>query len=101
MTIRLPEDLANSIRAQVVSGLFRNEDDMVAAAVRDYLHRHQQPSPSAATEPQAVPPRKPIWEEIDELAAKIPDKEFLKLPVDGAEQLDHYIYGSPKRLPSQ
>jgi hypothetical protein len=41
---------------------------------------------------------KPIWEEIEELTAAIPDEEFLKLPADGAEQLDHYIYGSPKRL---
>jgi len=39
MTIRLPEDLANSIRAEVLSGHFASEDEMVAAAVRDYLRR--------------------------------------------------------------
>ena len=41
MTIHLPEDLANSIRAEVLSGHFPSEDEMVAAAVRDYLRRIQ------------------------------------------------------------
>ena len=45
MTIHLPQELESSIRAQVLSGLFASEDDMVAAAVRDYLLRHRQPSP--------------------------------------------------------
>ena len=43
--------------------------------------------------------RKPIWEEFEEIAASIPDEEWAKLPVDGAEQHDHYIYGTPKRPP--
>ena len=42
MTIHLPEDLAGSIRAEVLSGHFASEDDMVAAAVRDYLRRKQE-----------------------------------------------------------
>jgi len=46
---------------------------------------------------EAASAHKPIWEEIEELTANIPDEEFLKLPVDGAEQLDHYISGLPKR----
>src|SRR5207245_473292 len=49
MTIHLPEDLANSILAEVLSGHFATEDDMVAAAVRDYLRRkHGQANASAA-----------------------------------------------------
>jgi Arc/MetJ-type ribon-helix-helix transcriptional regulator len=39
MTIHLPEDLAGSIRAEVLSGQFASEDEVVAAAVRDYLRR--------------------------------------------------------------
>jgi hypothetical protein len=27
----------------------------------------------------------------------IPDEEFAAMPEDGAEQVDHYIYGTPKR----
>jgi hypothetical protein len=43
------------------------------------------------------PSHKPIWEIIEELLGDVPEEEFAKLPTDGAEQHDHYIYGSPKR----
>lgn len=36
---------------------------------------------------------KPIWEKILAIAASIPDEELEKLPRDGAENLDHYLYG--------
>jgi predicted DNA-binding antitoxin AbrB/MazE fold protein len=39
----------------------------------------------------------PIWERIIALTADIPPEELEKPPVDGAAQLDHYLYGSPKR----
>jgi Arc/MetJ-type ribon-helix-helix transcriptional regulator len=37
MTINLPKDLESSIRAEVLSGHFPSEDDLVAAAVRAFL----------------------------------------------------------------
>ena len=43
---------------------------------------------------------RPIWEIITELSAQIPLEEWAKLPTDGAEQHDHYLYGSPKRTNS-
>jgi Arc/MetJ-type ribon-helix-helix transcriptional regulator len=47
MTIHLPEDLASSIRAEVLGGGFDSEDDLVAAAVREYLRRrHEQARPT-------------------------------------------------------
>lgn len=39
----------------------------------------------------------PIGEVIAEISASVPDEEWAKLPTDGAEQHDHYLYGSPKR----
>ena len=42
-------------------------------------------------------PHRPIWEEIIALTADIPPEELDKLPADGAAQLDHYLYGHPKR----
>lgn len=42
-------------------------------------------------------PRKPIWERIAELIADVPPEELDKMPVDGASQHDHYLYGTPKR----
>lgn len=41
MTTHLPEDLTNSIRAEVLRGHFASEEEIVAAAVRDSLRRRQ------------------------------------------------------------
>ncbi|MBK8467055.1 MAG: hypothetical protein IPL32_14635 [Chloracidobacterium sp.] len=40
---------------------------------------------------------KKLGEKIQELVADVPDEVWEKLPTDGAEQHDHYIYGTPKR----
>lgn len=42
---------------------------------------------------------RPIWERIAELAATLPEEAIAGLPTDGASQLDHYLYGAPKRTP--
>jgi hypothetical protein len=61
----------------------------VLALVESLLHDEQlaQPEPS----------RRPISEIFEELSSQIPIEEWTELPVDGAEQHDHYLYGSPKR----
>jgi hypothetical protein len=61
------------------------------------LTEARQPIASAGSEPTPAHSGKPIWERILERSAAIPDEEWDKLPVDGAEQHDHYIYGTPKR----
>ncbi len=38
MTINLPDDLERSVRAKVDSGLFPSADELVAQAVRTFLH---------------------------------------------------------------
>jgi len=43
------------------------------------------------------PRRIPIWERIAARAAEISPEEVDKLPADGAAQIDHYLYGHPKR----
>ena len=40
---------------------------------------------------------KPFWQFVEELIADIPQEVLDTMPTDGAEQHDHYIYGSPKR----
>ena len=40
---------------------------------------------------------RPIWEVIREHSAQVPAEEWDKVPADGAEQHDHYLYGSPKK----
>ena len=43
---------------------------------------------------------KPVGDIVAELLAifaDVPDEEFARWPSDGADQHDHYIYGTPKR----
>lgn len=40
---------------------------------------------------------RPIWELFNEFTESLPPEAFEGLPVDGAAQHDHYLYGSPKR----
>jgi Arc/MetJ-type ribon-helix-helix transcriptional regulator len=106
MTIHLPDPLESSILAAVQSGHYSSVDDAMAEAARLLLrqieHGRNAISPPPAT-PEKPPAKafKPIWDEIEEITAGISDEEFFKLPVDGAEHHDHYIYGTPKRPPSQ
>jgi hypothetical protein len=40
--------------------------------------------------------RKPIWQIAQEIMEDVPPEIIGQLSTDGAEQLDHYIYGTPK-----
>ena len=44
-----------------------------------------------------APKRLPIWERIAAMAADVPPEELDKLPPGGAAEIDHYLYGHPKR----
>ena len=61
----------------------------VLALVESLLER-EQTAPAEST-------RRPISEIFEELSSQIPLEEWAELPQDGAEQHDHYLYGSPKR----
>jgi hypothetical protein len=45
--------------------------------------------------PQETP--QPIWDIFEEASRDIPEEELARLPTDLAAQVDHYIYGVPKR----
>ncbi len=40
---------------------------------------------------------RPISERIREIWSDVPDDVRAKLPADGASEVDHYVYGVPKR----
>lgn len=46
------------------------------------------------TPEQQVPP---IWEIAAEIAAQISDEDWAKVPRDLAKNVDHYLYGAPKK----
>jgi Arc/MetJ-type ribon-helix-helix transcriptional regulator len=104
MTIIVPPDVENSINAAVRGGHFASVDDAMTEAARLLLQQLEQrqasaPPPAVATTRPAA--HKPIWEVAEELSKSIPPEEWAKLPVDGATQHDHYIYGTPKRPVAQ
>ena len=47
--------------------------------------------------PAANPARRRISQRIAGIMADVPPEEFARLPRDGARQVDHYVYGLPKR----
>ncbi len=61
------------------------------------LHVTVQPIAIPADAPHEVPPKHGIIDKILARAQAIPPQERAKMPVDLAEQHDHYIYGLPKR----
>jgi hypothetical protein len=48
-----------------------------------------------------VPPpqetSKPIWEQFAEAFHDVPEEDIARIPTDLASQVDHYVYGLPKR----
>ena len=43
------------------------------------------------------PDAPPIWEVIAKIGESIPEEEWKKVPTDLSYNLDHYLYGSPKK----
>jgi hypothetical protein len=64
----------------------------------------RQQTPNHSERSVEVPPEaknpsktgKSIWQLAEDFIQDLPAAELAKLPVDGAEQHDHYIYGTPK-----
>jgi len=48
-------------------------------------------------EPALDPGAPPIEEVLARIGAQVPPEEWRKLPPDLTDQLDHYLYGTPRR----
>lgn len=100
MTIYLPEELEQFIRAEVLAGRYSNEADVVAEAVRRLIGSREGAKPTTHPASAPLPGRRPIWEVAEELGRSIPADEMAKLPREGAAEHDHYIHGTAKRSAS-
>jgi hypothetical protein len=40
---------------------------------------------------------RPIWEAIDDIMRRVPEEVLRRLPADGAEQHDQYLYGTREK----
>ncbi len=56
----------------------------------------QKPANNPAAEATLDPDARPIWEVIVEIGAAVPAGEWNKVPTDGAQNLNHYLYGHAK-----
>lgn len=71
------------------------------ASTRLALTPSQKDTQGCAVIPQAARPpaaHQPVWELFADAFTAVPEDELARLPVDGAAQHDHYIYGLSKRL---
>jgi hypothetical protein len=81
--IRFPPALWAEIERRVPA---RERSAFIRRAIERELNSHPQPHPS-----------KPLWEQIVDLGDAIPEEERANLPADSSENLDHYLYGAPRK----
>lgn len=75
--------------SQVEGDTFESVVNALRPILVDYLNQRDEQIDSATY--------KPIWEIAQEITSDMTEAEIRRLPSDGAEQHDHYIYGVPKR----
>jgi plasmid stability protein len=83
LKIELPDDQQAALRAKARARGVSTEE-----YAREVLERDLEAPASR---------RPPISELIREIWRDIPEDVRAKLPRDGASQVDHYVYGLPKR----
>jgi hypothetical protein len=83
--------LEDRIREKVEAGAASSVQAFVEEVVRKALGVN---GGTLSLESAAV---RPIWEVVLENMKQLPAEQFARLPKDGASQLDHYLYGHPKR----
>ncbi len=81
-------NLENTIQEKVKS-LPPEKQQRVLSLVEEMLSEGVTKGPVAS---------RPLWEIAEEISSRVPLEEWEKLPIDGAEQHDHYLYGSPRRV---
>lgn len=95
LLVALAQETGKPIPALIAEALDELQEHVHATQVQ---HRDNGGQRNPASPAPASPPKKKhIWEVAAELVAEIPEEDLACLPVDGAAQHDHYIYGTPKR----
>ena len=84
-------ELTPEVHAGLLAQAQQNGMTLEAFAERVLRERVQGTTTSAKMDDR------PIWEVITNLMKDVPDEVFDRLAEDGASQVDHHIYGLPKR----
>lgn len=69
---------------------------LIAHLAQGLSARSSRPQEQAQLANQTTQTGKSIWQIADDFTRDLSQDELSKLPADGAEQHDHYIYGTPK-----
>ena len=83
MSSNLEQEIQEKVQA-----LSEGRQQQLLILIEELLREERTGQPSGA---------RPIGEIFEELSRQVPLEEWRKMPSDGAEQHDHYLYGSPKR----
>lgn len=97
MTIRLPDELESYVKKLVDQGRFANAEEALAEAIRLL---QQKEHAAGAREPLSQGSPEPAWQLVLSIMKDTPNSEFERIPLDSSEQLDHYVYGTAKRMTS-
>ncbi len=86
--IELPDDQAVALTAKAAAqGL----------QLKDWLAKLAGGKSGEAVQSDRNVDDRPIWDIIVDRMKDVPPEDMAALPKDGASQIDHYIYGVPKR----
>lgn len=99
-----------TVKEELLSEIEQTSDEVLEEILNFLLFtkaRHEQRKESPAVENSPTSNEQPssrsshhvgksIWQMAEDFVKDLPPEELAKLPKDGAEQHDHYIYGTPK-----
>ena len=102
MDMRFTPEIERMVQYHLASGAYRSPESVLTQAL--YALRELEAMPktektkSAAQRKEKTGKDAPsVLDIIRDAWEAIPDEEFEAMPEDGAEQVDYYIYGTPKR----
>jgi len=91
LTLELPENKEAALRANA-----RARGVSAEEYATELLDRCFDPEATPAAVDTLLDSR-PVWEALAEIMKDVPAEDLAILPKDGASQINHYVYGLPKR----
>ena len=82
---------------QLLQELEQTPENIIEATLYFLRFAKAQHHAPALSEENPDNPLMDLLEEFDQFAANIPKEDRDTLPRDGAEQIDHYLYGTPRQ----
>ena len=96
MTITLPLQPQEEARLLAIARARGLPPDVIVREALDRVLTDKSEPPSPPLEERERDPR-PVWEIMADNMKNVPAEDMALLPRDGASQIDHYVYGHPKR----